>query len=110
AIAGTIAAGLRAGGRRVIAVNLGVGENPRKRVAGGFELDLVRGLLAERHALILDKGVGEERSRVGEIVAALEPLPPHVFVYEGAVGPFAALIRESDLYVGYDSAFQHIAA
>jgi ADP-heptose:LPS heptosyltransferase len=31
-------------------------------------------------------------------------------VYEGGVGTLSALIGRSDAYVGYDSAFQHIAA
>lgn len=98
------------GARDIVAVNLGVGENPRKRIHGSFERDLIHRLVADGHALMLDKGIGEERVRVGEIVASLEPLPPEVFVYEGGVGPFAALISRSDFYVGYDSAFQHIAA
>jgi ADP-heptose:LPS heptosyltransferase len=33
-----------------------------------------------------------------------------VLAHHGPVGPFAALAGASDLYVGYDSGFQHIAA
>ena len=29
---------------------------------------------------------------------------------QGGLGPFTALVAASDLYVGYDSGFQHIAA
>jgi ADP-heptose:LPS heptosyltransferase len=47
---------------------------------------------------------------VGEIVSALAAPPSDLLVYEGGLGPFAALIRHCDLYVGYDSAFQHIAS
>jgi ADP-heptose:LPS heptosyltransferase len=100
-----------AGARRVVAVNLGVGDNPRKRIGGDFERELVRGLLAPGTALVLDRGIGEEQARVGAIVDALELAGrSDVLVYEGPVAPLAALIRKSDLYVGYDSAFQHIAA
>lgn len=116
-------------GAHVTAVNLGAGNNPRKRMPDPFELDLVRSLLAEGGAVIVDKGVGEEVARVGSILSTLGQegvrgleltagaLPPietlarsRLLVYQGAAGPFADLIAASDLYVGYDSAFQHIAA
>ena len=61
----------------VVAVNLGVGENPRKRLPGSFERELIHRVLAEGYGLLLDKGIGEERVRVGEIVASLTPMPPH---------------------------------
>jgi ADP-heptose:LPS heptosyltransferase len=115
--------------RFVVAMNLGVGGNPRKRVAGDFELDVVRSLLRDGSAVVLDHGAGEDEARVRAIVAALrnegrriteiegahfgvEPLPAgcDVVAYRGPVGPFAALIGASDMYVGYDSGFQHIAA
>jgi ADP-heptose:LPS heptosyltransferase len=119
-----------ASARRVTAVNLGVGGNPRKRIGGTFELELVRALLAGGGAIVLDRGIGEEQQRVGDIVAALRGQGlriaevaearfrdtggaldgADVLVYEGGIGPFAALTGGSDAYVGYDSAFQHIAA
>jgi ADP-heptose:LPS heptosyltransferase len=140
----------------VVAVNLGVGGNQRKRIPGEFELDLVRALLAEGCAVVIDHGAGEDEARVRAIVDALRRdrrrvwhlngaggalgavvrseggaidahgrrdtdadrvqnlslVPPdcEVLAYAGGVGPFAALVGASDLYVGYDSAFQHIAA
>ncbi len=118
----------RARGGYVTIVTLGVGGNAGKRATGRFELDLLRGLLAEDGMVILDKGVDDEIASVEALVAALaaegvgavdlqtEPLgiPPastgRLLVYRGGVAPLAALIAGSDLYVGYDSAFQHVAA
>jgi ADP-heptose:LPS heptosyltransferase len=34
----------------------------------------------------------------------------NVRTYEGDYAPFAAIVAQSDLYVGYDSAGQHVAA
>jgi ADP-heptose:LPS heptosyltransferase len=36
--------------------------------------------------------------------------PPDILIWNGRIGMLAALIAESDLYIGYDSAGQHIAA
>jgi ADP-heptose:LPS heptosyltransferase len=112
----------------VVAMNLGVGGNVRKRIPGRFELDLVRALLSEGSAVVIDHGAGEDEARVRAIVDALrhdgrrvahihgaeDPSGVlsacDVLAYSGEVGPFAALVGASDLYVGYDSAFQHIAA
>lgn len=117
--------------RHVVSTNFGVGGNPRKRVTGAFETELLRLMLARGSVILLDKGIGEERERVNRIVASLRadgravvevkdgdsfaerqaPVPQcDVLVWEGGVGTFSALISASDLYVGYDSAFQHIAA
>ena len=113
----------------VVAANLGVGGNPRKRVPGEFELNLIRELLREGSGVILDHGAGEDEARVRAIVEALQsegrrvgevagsdfgatrlPTGCDVLAYRGHAGPFAALTGASDMYVGYDSAFQHIAA
>ena len=117
------------GGGHVTAVNLGVGGNARKRIPGRFELDLIRALLSEGGAVMLDRGIGEEVARVEAIVSALtaqgigviemtpdtfrqpDRLPSHqLLICQGGLGPFTALVAASDLYVGYDSGFQHIAA
>jgi hypothetical protein len=116
------------GGGHVTTVTLGVGGNPGKRGTERFELDLLRGLLAEGGIVILDKGVEDEIASAEAIVAELAAegvgvvelqtaplgIPPgsegRLLVYQGGVGPLAALVAGSDLYVGYDSAFQHVAA
>jgi hypothetical protein len=120
----------RSGARHVVAVNLGVGNNPRKRIAGDFETDLVRSLIAHGSVVILDRGVGEEVERTSLITAAVRSEGrtvvesttdiriddsgltscPDLVTYQGALGRYAALIAGCDLYLGYDSAFQHIAA
>jgi len=120
----------RSGTPGIVAVNLGVGGNTRKRIPGDFELQLIRGILSEGSAVVLDHGAGEDEPRVRAIVNALRsegrsvgdvegtrfreaaPLQAgcDVLAYRGPVGPLAALVGVSDLYVGYDSAFQHIAA
>ena len=91
-----------------IAINLGVGENPAKRIADPFEEDLLK-LLAESGAEIcIDKGAGgEETARVERAVARSGV---RAKFWEGSFAGFAATIAASRLYVGYDSAGQHVAA
>lgn len=124
----------RTDSRPIIAINFGVGENPLKRVGAEFETALVNRLLQEGAALILDKGAGaEETARVDRVVseatrsasdnrrvrsietnehnlAERPQFETDILVWNGRIGMLAALIGESDLYVGYDSAGQHIAA
>lgn len=89
-----------------VAVSLGVGDNPAKRVADPFERDLLRDLVDRGLSVLVDKGAGgEETERVRR---AIEGLP--VRTWEGAFAPFAGAIARSKLYVGYDSAGQHVAA
>ncbi len=91
-------------------ISLGVGENRNKRVGGTFEEDLLREVLARGFDVTIDKGAGgEEAERVERAIAAAA-IPDRIAVFDGAFAPFAAAIMESDLYVGYDSAGQHVAA
>jgi ADP-heptose:LPS heptosyltransferase len=94
--------------RGVIAVSLGVGENPAKRLPDPFEENLLA-LLAERGAEIcIDKGAGgEEAARVERAIARSGV---HATLWEGSFAGFAAIIAAASLYVGYDSAGQHVAA
>ena len=49
------------GARRVIAINFGVGGNPRKKVGRFLEQELLLSLLQEPNTVIvLDKGLGEK--------------------------------------------------
>jgi len=111
-----------------ISVNFGVGDNPGKRVADDFEYLLLTELLARGWRVFLDRGDGaEESARTGNLLARLresgtqiaeieerDPLPPSagvpVVAWRGSLAGFGALIGLSDLYIGYDSACQHIAA
>ena len=91
-----------------IAVSLGVGENAAKRLPGPFEESLLH-LLGERGAAIcIDKGAGgEEAARVER---AAERSRVRATFWNGSFAGFAAIIAASRLYVGYDSAGQHMAA
>jgi ADP-heptose:LPS heptosyltransferase len=123
--------------RPIIAINFGVGENQLKRVGRGFEASLVARLIQGGATIVLDKGAGEDEiSRADEVIAQATRIeregrrvraveineqtsggspgsgkrPPEILVWNGRIGRLAALIAESDLYIGYDSAGQHIAA
>jgi hypothetical protein len=116
------------GAGHLTTMTLGVGGNARKRITGRFELELVRALLSEGGTIVLDKGVDEEVARLEAIVAMLRAegfrvveltanplaLPGEeagqLLVHQGGLRSLLALVAASDLYVGYDSAFQHVAA
>jgi ADP-heptose:LPS heptosyltransferase len=103
------AARQKAGGQRWASVNLGVGDNVRKRVAGEFEERLLRGLVEAGWRIFLDTGGGgEETARVEALVGCLGT--PAIETWRGSLAGFGALIGASRLYVGYDSACQHLAA
>ena len=112
---------------RWVAVNFGVGENPGKRIEGAFEQRLLSGLLDLGWRIFLDKGEGaEEIARAQRLLAGLREagwqvseLDEHtglpaagarVVAWQGSLAGFGALIGVSELYIGYDSACQHIAA
>ena len=94
--------------RGTIAVSLGIGENPAKRISDPFEENLLA-LLAESGAEIcIDKGAGgEEAERVERAVARSGV---RATFWDGSFAGFAAIIAAARLYVGYDSAGQHVAA
>lgn len=117
----------------IITVNFGVGENPAKRVSDDFEQSLVAQLIQRGATIILDKGAGADETRRADAVIASarrvaaanmievteqnfaealnsEALNVELLVWNGRIGMLAALIAQSDLYIGYDSAGQHIAA
>ena len=121
---------LRAAGcRRVVAVNFGVGTNPRKRLSDDFEEKLLAAILASPGTVVLlDRGAGaEELSRTAALLDAMrdrglhasstsfrdsdQPRMSHGIVgMDCAIGEVAALIAQCDEFIGYDSACQHIAA
>jgi ADP-heptose:LPS heptosyltransferase len=94
-----------------ITVSCGVGENHAKRVPDPFESDLLAFLIGTGRRIVIDKGAGgEEAARVDRAIAAAEPRAGQVEFWNGAFAPFASAISQSRLYVGYDSAGQHVAA
>ena len=93
---------------RYLTINLGVGENPAKRLPDPFEEELIALLAATGAHLVIDKGPGgEEAARVER---AVQRAGVRAQFWEGSFAGFARLIAESHLYVGYDSAGQHVAA
>ncbi len=94
-----------------VTMSLGVGENPAKRVPDPFEQELVSGLVALGARLLIDRGAGgEERERVDRVIACSNAEAGQIETWDGAFAPFAARIAGSRMYVGYDSAGQHVAA
>ena len=91
-----------------IAISLGVGENAAKRLPDPFEEELLRLLAATGRPLWIDRGAGgEEAARVGN---ALERSGAKASLWDGSFAGFASKIASAVLYVGYDSAGQHVAA
>jgi len=92
------------------AVSLGVGENSGKRLADPFEENLLAAAdLHERGiGLCIDQGAGgEEAARAAR---AVERSGVKATLWEGSFAGFAGIIAGSRLYIGYDSAGQHVAA
>jgi ADP-heptose:LPS heptosyltransferase len=117
------------GARRLLALNFGVGGNPRKKVGHQLEQELLLTLLQEPDTVILlDKGTGDEEVRSSD--ALLDGIKTSGYrVYNGSfdqppgsgiswgviglqtrIGEIAAIIANCDEYIGYDSACQHFAA
>jgi ADP-heptose:LPS heptosyltransferase len=91
-----------------ITVSLGVGENPAKRVADPFEEQLLALLAKTELPICIDKGAGGAEAE--RVERAVERSGATVTFWEGSFAGFASVIAASKLYVGYDSAGQHIAA
>lgn len=91
-----------------IAVSLGVGDNEAKRIGGAFEADLLNLLAASGLPLYIDRGAGgNEAERVEHAVSQSGAM---AHIWNGSFAGFASIIANSRLYVGYDSAGQHVAA
>lgn len=90
-----------------VAVSFGVGENLEKRISDPFERDLLRALTECGFTVMVDRGAGgDESERVDRAVAGL----PGVQTWTGDYAPFASMTSQAKLYIGYDSAGQHVAA
>ena len=91
-----------------VAVSLGVGDNPAKRIEEPFEERLLDLLVTTGMALAVDRGAGGREA--DRVTRAVERSGAAATFWEGSFAGFAALIAASRLYVGYDSAGQHVAA
>jgi ADP-heptose:LPS heptosyltransferase len=93
------------------AVSLGVGGNSAKLAGAELERELLRALLRRGDSIVMDHGAGGEESiRVTQAIEAAQGTPGRIYQWKGAFAPFAATVAASRLYVGYDSAGQHVAA
>jgi ADP-heptose:LPS heptosyltransferase len=93
-----------------VTVSLGVGDNPDKRIGDDFEFQLLSALIARGRTILLDRGAGgEEAARVDRLAGRLGS-PALLYIHDGSYASFASHICQSALYVGYDSAGQHVAA
>lgn len=93
---------------RGVAVSFGVGENPAKRLPDPFETELLVLLARSGASVCIDTGAGgEEAERVRR---AVERSRLAATLWQGSFAGFAAIIAASRLYIGYDSAGQHVAA
>jgi ADP-heptose:LPS heptosyltransferase len=92
--------------RPTIAISLGTGENPHKRLADPFEARLMAQMAQTGVAIWIDSGAGgEESDRVAKATQGVDHR-----LWQGSFAGFAAIIANSNLYLGYDSAGQHVAA
>lgn len=91
-----------------ITISLGVGENPAKRISDPFEQDLLALLSETGLCLSIDKGAGGAEAE--RVERAIERSGVKATTWEGSFAGFASQIAASRLYVGYDSAGQHVAA
>lgn len=92
-----------------ITVSFGVGENADKRMQDDFEYEILRALLRYNVSVLVDRGAGgEEAARVGALTERLGS-PGMLHLHGGSYASFATQIMQSRLYVGYDSAGQHVA-
>jgi hypothetical protein len=100
------------GAMQVTTVSLGVGENPAKRIADPFECELLAMLAARPGLVMVDVGApgSEEERRVRAAIEHSGAPEGRIGIHEGSFASFAAMIAASRLYVGYDSAGQHVAA
>ena len=121
------------GCRLVVVINFGVGNDPRKKVHGRFEADLILALLAQpQTVVILDTGRGQNEGqrladhlgRVkshnfpvscltaehGTIHGQTPPFAHGLIIFKGSLGALGKMIDAADGFIGYDSCGQHLAA
>jgi len=98
-------------GNKAILINLGVGGNERKRLDFADECAIMRAIMRQDGVtILLDSGRGmEEKSRVAAIIEACGGVCEKIHPLDLDLAEVAALIAESDAFLGYDSSCQHLA-
>jgi hypothetical protein len=90
-------------------VSWGVGENEDKRIGDHFEHQVLRALVEAGRTVLLDCGAGGLEAQGAESLRSRID-SPRLLLHDGSYASFANQILQSRLYVGYDSAGQHVAA
>lgn len=93
-----------------ITVSWGVGDNENKRMDDEFEYNVLSTLLSRDCPILLDRGAGGEEAKRANVLFERLGSPPNLHLHDGSYASFASHILQSKLYVGYDSAGQHVAA
>lgn len=94
-----------------VTISFGTGENPAKRIADPFEERLLAHIASTGAHILIDEGAGgEEADRVQRAISNSGAPRDRVQSFRGPFAAFASAIARSDLYIGYDSAGQHVAA
>jgi ADP-heptose:LPS heptosyltransferase len=93
-----------------VTVSWGVGDNSAKRIDDDFELEVLSALLSQGRSVLLDRGAGGEEAQRIDLLAERLGHPPLLHIHDGSYAGFASHIAQSKLYVGYDSAGQHVAS
>jgi ADP-heptose:LPS heptosyltransferase len=91
-----------------ITISLGVGENLDKRIPDPFEAEMLGLLSTKGLHLCVDTGAGGAEGE--RVLGALDRSGVEATIWHGSFAGFAQMIAASQLYVGYDSAGQHVAA
>lgn len=91
-----------------VAISLGVGGNPAKRLPDPFEENLLRLTAEAGHHLWIDRGAGGEEA--GRVTRAVERSGAPAQLWDGSFAGFSRIIAGAQSYIGYDSAGQHVAA
>jgi ADP-heptose:LPS heptosyltransferase len=92
-----------------VCVSWGVGENEDKRLSDEFEAEALTSILDKGATVLLDRGAGgEEATRADRLSGKINS--PRLKLHSGSYASFASHIAQSRLYVGYDSAGQHVAS
>lgn len=121
----------RQGCRLVVTINFGVGNDPRKKVHGSFEEDLIQALLAlPDTVVILDTGRGDQKGQwIADHLARVRgqewpaacltdadlstetvAFGHGLIIFKGTLGALGKMIDAADCFIGYDSCGQHLAA
>lgn len=92
-----------------VTVSFGVGDNGNKRLDGDFEYQVLHALLERYDSVLLDEGAGGQEAEQAALLTERVAQPDRLKLHSGSYASFASHILQSELYLGYDSAGQHVA-